>query len=59
MTMDRLAAAVAEAMRDPAVQKHITDMNIEPVVGTRAQMAAVILEEIERWKPEVESARSK
>ena len=57
--VERLAAAVAGAMREPAVQKRVTDMNIEPVVGTPAQMATVIREDIERWKPVIESAKIK
>jgi tripartite-type tricarboxylate transporter receptor subunit TctC len=54
---ERLAAVVADAVREPAVQRRIADMNVEPVAGTPAQMAAVIREDIERWKPVIESAK--
>ena len=53
----RIAAAVAEAVREPAAQKRLAAMNVEPVAGTPAQMATVIREDIERWKPVVESAK--
>ena len=56
---ERLASVVADAVREPAVQKRMADMNVEPVAGTPAQMAAVIREDIERWKPVIESAKIK
>ena len=34
-------------------------MNVEPVAGTPAQMAAVIREDIERWRPVIEQAKIK
>lgn len=50
----RLYAAVADAVREPAAQKRMADMNIEPVANTPAQMATVIRQDVERWKPVVE-----
>lgn len=57
--VSRLAAAVADAIREPAVQKRIVEMNIQPVAGTPAQMAAVIRQDVERWKPVIERAKIK
>jgi len=55
----RLAAAVAEAIREPAAQKRLADMNIMPVANTPAQMAAVIRQDVERWKPVIEKSAIK
>lgn len=56
---ERLASVVADAMREPAVQKRVAEMNIEPVAGTPAQMAAVIRQDAERWKAVIEQAKLK
>jgi hypothetical protein len=34
-------------------------MNIKPVADTRAQMAAVIRQDVERWKAVIESAKNR
>ena len=57
--VERLAAAVADAVHEPAVQKRIIEMNIEPVADTPAQMATVIRQDVERWKPVIEQAKIK
>ena len=55
----RLAAAVADAIREPAAQKRLAEMNIEAVANTPAQMAAVIRKDVERWKSVIERAKIK
>ncbi len=52
----RIAGAVAEAVREPAGQKRIADMNIEPVAKGPEQMAQVLRQESERWKAVIEQA---
>jgi tripartite-type tricarboxylate transporter receptor subunit TctC len=43
--MDKLAAAVDQAMKDPATVKRLTDQGIEPVGGTRASFSQFCDEE--------------
>jgi tripartite-type tricarboxylate transporter receptor subunit TctC len=43
--MDKMAAAIDKAMKDPATIKRLTDMGIEPVGGTRASFVKFVDEE--------------
>ncbi|OGA33638.1 MAG: hypothetical protein A3G80_04060 [Betaproteobacteria bacterium RIFCSPLOWO2_12_FULL_62_13b] len=45
----KLSAAIAEALKQPAIAKRLTDLNAEPVGNTPEEMAAFLKEEIERW----------
>jgi len=44
-----VAAPIAEALKQPAIAKRLTDLNAEPVGNTPEEMAAFLKEEIERW----------
>jgi tripartite-type tricarboxylate transporter receptor subunit TctC len=46
--LDKMAAAVDAAMKDPATVKRLTDLGIEPVGGTRASFEKFIDEESAR-----------
>ena len=46
---EKLAAAVAEALKSPDIARQLADLNAEPVGGTPAQMAATIREDSARW----------
>jgi tripartite-type tricarboxylate transporter receptor subunit TctC len=43
--MDKLAAAIDGAMKDPAIVERLKAMGIEPIGGTRASFAKFIDEE--------------
>ena len=45
----KLSAAIAEALKQPATAKRMAALTIEPVGSTPAEMAAFMREEVERW----------
>jgi len=45
----QLSAAVAEALKQPDVAKRLTDMNVDAVGSTPAEMAQFMKQESERW----------
>lgn len=47
--VDKLAAAMADAMKDPAVVAQLTAKDVIPVGNTPAQFATFINEETDRW----------
>jgi tripartite-type tricarboxylate transporter receptor subunit TctC len=47
--VSRLSAGVAEAMRQPDVMKRLTDLHVEVVGGTPAEMAQLMKRDSERW----------
>ncbi len=46
---DELSKAVAEALRQPDVAKHLADMSLEGVGSTPAELAQFMKEESKRW----------
>ncbi|MCA3132166.1 MAG: tripartite tricarboxylate transporter substrate binding protein [Rhodocyclaceae bacterium] len=45
----KLNAAFNEALRDPAVQKRLAEIDLEPAGGSGAQFAALIAAETDKW----------
>jgi tripartite-type tricarboxylate transporter receptor subunit TctC len=45
----KLSAAIAEALKQPAVAKRLAELNAEPVGNTPEEMAVFLKEETERW----------
>ena len=45
----KLNAAFNEALRDPAVQKRLAEIDLEPAGGSGAQYAALIAAETDKW----------
>ena len=54
--IDKVNAAVNEALRDPQIQKRLADLQAEPVGGTPQQTATYFHEETARWKNVITSA---
>jgi tripartite-type tricarboxylate transporter receptor subunit TctC len=53
---DRLSHAIAEAIREPQVEKRLADLSAEPIGGTPAAMAALMKEDTERWRQVIRAA---
>jgi tripartite-type tricarboxylate transporter receptor subunit TctC len=53
---DRLSRAIAEAIREPQVEKRLADLSAEPIGGTPAAMAALMKEDTERWRQVIRAA---
>jgi tripartite-type tricarboxylate transporter receptor subunit TctC len=53
---EKLAAAVAEALKLPDVQKRVADLSAEPVGNRPAEMAKVMKEDAERWRKVIRDA---
>ena len=47
--LDRLSTEVQQIMRMPGVAEHLLGMGVTPVGNTRAEFAAFVKEETERW----------
>ena len=56
---NRLSAAIAEILKQPAIAKRLADMNAEPIGNSPAEMAVFLREEIERWGSVARSAGAK
>ncbi len=56
---DRLAAAAAKAMREPAALEHLSKDAAIAVGSTPAEFASFIAQEQKRWKPVIARARIK
>ena len=56
---DKLAAAAAKAMREPAALEHLSKDAAIAVGGTPAEFASFIAQEQKRWKPVIARARIK
>jgi tripartite-type tricarboxylate transporter receptor subunit TctC len=60
--IDKLNAAVTEALADPGVQKRLTDLGLEiPPPGQQTPEALMVLQraEIEKWWPIIKAANIK
>jgi tripartite-type tricarboxylate transporter receptor subunit TctC len=56
---EKLAAAAARAVREPAALERLSNDAAIPVGGTPAEFAAFIARERERWKPVIARAKVK
>jgi tripartite-type tricarboxylate transporter receptor subunit TctC len=54
--VNKLNAALAQTLRDPAIRKTLLDRGAEPVGNTPAEHAAFIKTEIEKWRRVAQSA---
>jgi tripartite-type tricarboxylate transporter receptor subunit TctC len=54
--VNKVNAAINEALRDPDVQKRLEDLSAEAVGGTPQETAAYLKQEVERWKNVIVSA---
>ena len=52
----RFSAAIAEALKQPDVQKRLADLSAEPVGNSPAEMASFMKDEVERWRRVIKSA---
>ncbi len=57
--VEKISAAVNEALKDPEVQKRFADLSTEPVGGTPAATAAYFKAEVTRWQNVITSAHVK
>jgi len=55
----RLSAAIAEAMRDPAVATKLRDLSVITVAASPADTAAFFKQEVERWREVVVATGTK
>jgi tripartite-type tricarboxylate transporter receptor subunit TctC len=55
----RVSAAIAEGLRQPEVAKRLSDLSIEPVGSTPAELAAYMAEDRARWGRVVRSTGAK
>jgi tripartite-type tricarboxylate transporter receptor subunit TctC len=55
-TVERLAKAAAAAVNDPAVNKRLVDMGLEPTGHGPAQLATVMKADFERWGPPIRAS---
>jgi tripartite-type tricarboxylate transporter receptor subunit TctC len=53
--VDRLGAAVADALRAPEVRDRLTAVGLQPVGSTPDELARRMSEERERWAPVVKA----
>jgi tripartite-type tricarboxylate transporter receptor subunit TctC len=54
--VNKINAAVNEALRDPKVDKGFTNLSAEPAGSTPAATAAYFHDEVERWKKVIVAA---
>jgi tripartite-type tricarboxylate transporter receptor subunit TctC len=57
--IDKLAAALQEALKDPNVKARFADLNVEPVSSDKAQpeaLRAYLKAEIDKWGPIIKKA---
>jgi tripartite-type tricarboxylate transporter receptor subunit TctC len=54
--INKVNAGINEALRDPDVQKRLSDLSAEPVGGTPQETTAYLKQEVERWKNVIVSA---
>ena len=53
---DKLSRAIAEALKEPQVEKRLADLSAEPIGSTPAAMAALMREDTERWRQVIRAA---
>ena len=56
-TAERIAAAIAEALRAPALRDRFRELGAEPVGGPPAETAAFFAEERRRWSAVIREAK--
>lgn len=55
-TVDRLAKAVMAAVNDPALNKRLVEMGLEPTGQGPDRLAAALKEDLERWGPPIKAS---
>jgi tripartite-type tricarboxylate transporter receptor subunit TctC len=55
-TIDRLARAAAAAVQDPALNKRLVEMGLEPTGHGPAQLGAIMKADFERWGPPIRAS---
>lgn len=55
-TVQRLARAAIESVRDPAVEKRLLDMGLEPTGHGPEQLADIMKADYERWGPPIRAS---
>src|SRR5499427_7882528 len=53
---DKLSRAIAEALKEPEVEKRLADLSAEPIGSTPAAMATLMREDTERWRQVIRAA---
>jgi tripartite-type tricarboxylate transporter receptor subunit TctC len=53
---DKLSGAIAETLKQPEVAKRLAELSAEPIGGTPAEMAALVKEDVERWRAVISAA---
>jgi len=53
---DKVSRAIAEALKEPQVEKRLADLSAEPIGSTPAAMAALMREDTERWRQVIRAA---
>src|SRR5882762_7918058 len=53
---EKLSQAIAETLGQPEVAKRLADLSAEPIASTPAAMAAIMKEDVERWRGVIRSA---
>jgi len=54
--VDRLAKAAAAAVQDPALNKRLVEMGLEPTGHGPAQLGAIMKADYERWGPPIRAS---
>jgi tripartite-type tricarboxylate transporter receptor subunit TctC len=55
-TIERLARAAASAVQDPALNKRLVEMGLEPTGHGPAQLGAIMKADFERWGPPIRAS---
>jgi tripartite-type tricarboxylate transporter receptor subunit TctC len=53
---EKLAGAIAKALRQPEVSKRLADLSAEPIASTPQAMAILMKEDTERWRAVIRAA---
>jgi tripartite-type tricarboxylate transporter receptor subunit TctC len=54
--VDRIAAATAEALKQPEVKNAFATLGFEPLAGTPDEFTAFYRNEVEKWRKVIETA---
>lgn len=54
--IDRIAAEVQKAVRDPAVAERLAKIGVDPLGSTPAELAATMQADIAQWRTVIQAA---
>jgi tripartite-type tricarboxylate transporter receptor subunit TctC len=54
--IDRLQQAMAASLREPAIREKFVAAGFEPKTSSPSEFAALVREEIEKWRPVVRTS---